>query len=47
LNAEIALSLGAGEHLEDIKVALATLDQFDKLGITWNYLYPRFNSSLS
>ncbi|MEO1886563.1 MAG: hypothetical protein ABGX72_04190, partial [Methyloprofundus sp.] len=37
LNAEITLSLGAGEHLEDIKVALATPDQFDKLGITWNY----------
>ena len=37
LNAEITLSLGPGEHLEDIKVALATPDQFDKLGITWNY----------
>jgi pilus assembly protein FimV len=37
LNAEIGLSLSAGEHLDDIKVTLATPDQFDKLGISWSY----------
>ncbi|WP_428354132.1 FimV/HubP family polar landmark protein [Methyloprofundus sp.] len=37
LNAEIALSLSPGEHIDDIKVNLATTDQFDKLGISWNY----------
>ncbi|WP_158083108.1 FimV/HubP family polar landmark protein [Methyloprofundus sedimenti] len=37
LNAEIALSLSAGEHVDDIRVNLATPDQFEKLGIAWNY----------
>ena len=37
LNAEIALSLSAGEYLDDIHVTLATSDQFEKLGITWSY----------
>ena len=37
LNAEIALSLSAGEHVDDIQVTLATPDQFDKLGIAWSY----------
>ena len=37
LNAEIALTLSAGEHVDDIKVNLATPDQFDKLGIAWSY----------
>lgn len=37
LNAEIALSLSAGEHVDDIRVKLATLDQFEKLGIAWSY----------
>jgi len=37
LNAEIALSLSAGEHIDDIQVSLATADEFDKLGIAWSY----------
>ncbi len=37
LNAEIALSLAADENLADIRVALATPEKFDKLGIAWSY----------
>ncbi|MCK5869543.1 fimbrial protein FimV [Methylococcaceae bacterium CS1] len=37
IDAEIALSLTASEHIDDIKVTLATPDQFDKLGIAWSY----------
>ena len=37
LNAEIALSLSAGEHVDDIRVTLATPDQFEELGIAWSY----------
>lgn len=37
LNAEIALTLSADEHVDGIKVNLATPDQFDKLGVAWSY----------
>jgi len=36
LNAEIALSLASGEELKDIKITLASPDQFDKAGIAWS-----------
>lgn len=36
LNAEIMLSLSAGEELADIKVSLASPDKFDQAGIAWN-----------
>jgi len=37
LNAEITLSLAAGEELKDIKISLASPDKFDKAGIAWSY----------
>ena len=37
LNAEIALSLSTGEHIDDIQVILATPDEFEKLGIAWSF----------
>jgi len=36
LNAEIALSLSAGEELADIKISLASPDKFDQAGIAWS-----------
>jgi len=36
LNAEIALSLSAGEELADVKISLASPDKFDQAGIAWS-----------
>lgn len=37
LNAEISLKLDAGENIADIKVSLASHEQYTKLGISWSY----------
>jgi len=37
LDAEISLSLSAGEELADVKISLASPDKFDQAGIAWNY----------
>ncbi len=37
LDAEIGLEVSVGEHIDDIKVKLASPDKFDEAGITWNY----------
>jgi pilus assembly protein FimV len=36
LNAEIALSLSAGEELADVNISLASPDKFDQSGIAWS-----------
>ncbi|MGR8935269.1 MAG: FimV/HubP family polar landmark protein [Gammaproteobacteria bacterium] len=37
LNADIALSLGAGENIADIRVKLAPIEKFDQAGIPWSH----------
>lgn len=37
LDAEIGLEVSVGEHIDDIKVKLASPDKFDEAGIAWNY----------
>jgi pilus assembly protein FimV len=37
LNAEIALTLGAGENAADIRVKLASIEKFDQSGVPWTH----------